>query len=211
MSKVSRKHNTFTAFVAMLPVWLLAILCASVLCDCKNNSADTPRRKAYPRIVTHDSSFVAVANAPLHFEISDFAQITLDTVIANEKNEGTRWLNVYYSQYNATIHSTFTPVDDSTIDDILENRSERMALNAGNHTSELLELTNANGFASQILVTEESNTTPLQFISTDNKKWVVSGALYLNGESKSNVDSIRPVINVIKRDIIHSLKMINKP
>lgn len=211
MGKVSRRHNTFTAFVAMLPVWFLAILCASILCDCNNNSVDTPRRKAYPRIVTHDSSFVAVANAPLHFEISDIAQITLDTIIANEKSEGSQWLNVFYGQYNATIHCTFTPVDDSTIDDILDNRSERMALNAGNHTSELLELTNANGFASQILVTEESNTTPLQFISTDNKKWVVSGALYLNGDGRSGVDSIRPVINVIKRDIIHSLKMINKP
>ena len=86
-----------------------------------------------------------------------------------------------------------------------------MELNAGNLTSELIELTNANDFRSHILVTEQSNVTPLQFISTNNQSWVVSGALYINSTRATNIDSIRPIINALKRDLIHSLKTINNP
>ena len=211
MNKLSRKHSTLSAFIAMLPIWIIAIICSLMLCDCSNKTPDTPRRKAYPRVAVHDSSFVAMTNSPIHFEISTTAQITLDSIVMNDKDgRGARWINIFYKPYNATLHCTFTAVDTSSIKEVLSNRNERMALNAGNLTSELTELTNANDYYSHILVTEQSKVTPLQFLSSDNKNWVVSGALYLNN-GNSNPDSIRPIINAIKRDIIHSLKTINQP
>ena len=167
----------------------------------------TPRRKAFPRIVTHDSTFCTFDNAPIHFEISKIATITLDSISTNTLNK-VQWINIYYKPYNTTIYCTFTQVDNTTIDEVISNRSERMALNSGGLTSELIELTNANKFYSQILITEQSKVTPIQFLSTDNQNWVVSGALYV--ENNQNIDSIRPVINVVKRDIIHSLKTINQ-
>ena len=83
-----------------------------------------------------------------------------------------------------------------------------MALNSGGRTSELIELTNANKFNSQILITEQNKVTPIQFLSTNNQNWVVSGVLYI--ENNQNLDSIHPVIDVVKRDIIHSLKTIKE-
>ena len=45
-------------FFKKLPMWLLAIITASFFCECVDNGdAVVPRRKAYPRIVTHDSVF----------------------------------------------------------------------------------------------------------------------------------------------------------
>ena len=212
MNKTSRKHPALVALLAMLPIWLLAFLCSIVMCDCSNTPPSTPRQKAYPRINTHDSSFVALKNSPIHFEISSAAQISLDSIVKNDKDgKGARWINIFYQPYNATLHCTFTPVDTSSIGRVISNREERMALNVGNLTSELIELTNANDFRSHILVTEQSNVTPLQFISTNNQSWVVSGALYINSPRATNIDSIRPIINALKRDLIHSLKTINNP
>lgn len=194
-----------------LPIWIMLIITSFIACNCDNNT-NIPRRKAYPRITTHDSAFSTITSLPLHFERSSIALITLDsTIINNKTEEKSHWINLFYKPYNITIHCTFTRIDTSTIYNTLYNRKERMALNSGNFPSELIELTNANNFSSQILITEQSKVTPLQFLSTNNKNWVVSGALYLNNNNTPNIDSIRPIINVVKRDIIHSLKTISDP
>lgn len=201
--------STIKCNISKLPIWIILITISFIACNCDNN-ANIPRRKAYPRITTHDSIFSIVTSLPLHFEKSNIALISLDsTIITNKRDEKSHWINIFYKPYNITVHCTFTPVDTSTINNIIYNRKERMALNSGNFPSELIELTNANNFSSQILITEQSKVTPLQFLSTNNKNWVVSGALYLNNSNISNIDSIRPIINVIKRDIIHSLKTIS--
>lgn len=203
MSSSLHKHSFVTAIMAMLPIWVIAFLTALALCECSTDNANTPRRKAYPRIDTHDSTFTLISNCPIHFEISDIAIISLDSI-----NNDNHWINIYYKPYNATIYCTFTPVDKHTIENVIDNRTERMALNSGDHSSELIELTNANGFKSQILITEQSKITPVQFLSTNENNWVVSGALYFNNSSNSP-DSIRPIINILKRDIIHAMKTID--
>ena len=93
---------------------------------------------------------------------------------------------------------------------MINNRTQRISLNTGSYTSELIELTNVNGFKSQLIITPESQVTPLQFLSTDGKDWVISGALYINQAPNSNPDSIKPILNVLKRDMIHTLKTIGK-
>lgn len=205
MSYSHRKHNTVTAILAMLPIWVIAVLAALALCECSNDKVNTPRRKAYPRIDTHDSTFTQISSCPIHFEMSDAAIITLDSI-----NNNSHWINIFYKPYNATIYCTFTPVDKYTIENVINNRTERMALNSGEHYSDLIELTNANGFQSKILITEQSKVTPVQFLSTDNRNWVVSGAIYFNKNNNNNPDSIRPIINALRRDIIHAMKTINQ-
>lgn len=207
-------HNTknlLTAITAMLPVWIIAIIVSLLFSECANdNQANMPRRKAYPRVEIHDSTFTTLVNSPVFFEISTSATVTLDSVnTGKEIGKNSRWFNFSYPKYNAVIYCTFTPVDKNTINEVIQNRTERMKLNSGDLESELTEMTNSNGFKSQILFTIESQTTPIQFISTDYDDWVVSGALYLNDKGP-NTDSILPIINTIKRDIIHSLKTIKK-
>lgn len=196
----------------MLPIWLLAFITSLIFSDCSGeNNVNMPRQKAFPRIVTHDSTFTPLASAPLHFEISIAAKITLDSInTGNTTGENSRWLNVSYNDYNAVIYCTFTSVDTSSIDNVIANRTKRMALNVGGNTSELTELTNANGFTSRILSSLESTVTPVQFLSTDGNDWVVTGALHFTNATTTDIDSLKPVINVVKRDIIHSLKTIRK-
>ena len=205
MSYSHRKHNIVTAILTMIPFWLIAILVTMMLCECSNENINKPRRKAYPRINIHDSTYTKIPNSPIHFEMNNVAKITLDSI-----NNNSHWINIFYKPYNATIYCTFTPIDKSTLENIIENRTERMALNSGANSSELIELTNANGFKSKILITEQSKVTPVQFLSTNNLNWVISGAIYFDKNSSSNPDSIRPIINALKRDVIHAMKTINQ-
>ncbi len=207
-----RKHNVLTAILAMLPIWIPAFAASLLLSDCcGEDQTNMPRQKAYPRIATHDSTFTALASSPIHFEISTAAKVTLDsTNTGKASGENSRWIDISYNSYNAVIYCTFTPVDASTINNVLANRDERMALNAGDNTSELIRLTNANGFSSRILTTTQSVVTPIQFISTDGKDWVVSGAIHLSGINTADTDSLSPVITVLRRDIIHTLTTIKK-
>lgn len=209
MSK-SHRHNTITAFFTMLPIWIMAIATSLFFSECgEDKQANIPRQEAFPRIETHDSTFTELPSAPMRFEISTEAKVVLDSVNTGKKmGENSRWFTISYPRYDAEIYYTFTPVNSASLDKVIDNRTERMKLNSGGLTSELLELTNANGFSSQILTTIESKVTPIQFISTDNKHWVVSGAVHIKNHNSNNIDSISPVINVIKRDIIHSLKTI---
>lgn len=207
-----RKHNVLTAIIAMSPMWLIAFAASLILSDCSGETqTNMPRQKAYPRIATHDSTFTALASNPIHFEISTAAEVTLDSINTSKvTGENSRWINISYKGYNAVIYYTFTPVDATTINNVLANRDERMALNAGDNPSELTRITNANGFSSRILTTTQSVVTPIQFISTDGKDWVVSGAVHLSGMYTADTDSLSPVINVLRRDIIHSLTTIKK-
>ena len=200
------KHNILTTLIAIIPIWVIAIVFSVFFCKCSNdNNTITPRRKSYPRITTHDSIFTPITNGELKFEISTTATISLDSV----NDSKSRWLNTFYKPYNTTIYYTFTPIKDN-LEEVINNRTQRISLNTGSYTSELIELTNVNGFKSQLIITPESQVTPLQFLSTDGKDWVISGALYINQAPNSNPDSIKPILNVLKRDMIHTLKTIGK-
>ena len=208
-----KKRSLFTAIITLLPIWMIAIAISLLFSECSNNdSSNMPRRKAYPRIDIHDSTFSSLPSSPVYFEISTAAKVTLDSVnTGKETGKNSRWFNLSYPAYDAVIMCTFTPVNKTTINEVIDNRTQRMKLNSGNLTSELTELTNANGFNSQILTTLENKVTPIQFISSDIDDWVVSGAVYFNNNNDSvDLDSKKPIISAIRRDIIHALKTIKK-
>lgn len=207
-----QKRNLLTAIATLLPIWIIAIVASLFFSECSNNdSTNMPRRKAFPRIEIHDSTYSSLPSSPVYFEISTAAKVTLDSVnTGNETGKNSRWFNISYPTYNAVIMCTFTPVNEATIHEVINNRTHRMKLNSGSLTSELTELTNANGFNSQILTTIENRVTPIQFISSDINDWVVSGAVYFNNNDTVDIDSISPIIFAIKRDIIHALKTIKK-
>ena len=95
------------------------------------------------------------------------------------------------------------------IEKIIQNRVERISLNIGDNPSISTELKNDNNFVSTIIKTPTGTINPLQFISTDNVSWVISGTLLLKESLSSKSDSLLPVIDAIERDIIYALENIN--
>ncbi len=180
----------------------IILLLISILyfgCD-NNNSYPTPRPTAFFRIPTYDSTYILLPDKHIHFEVN------ASTIISKDSTNK-QWYNIHYPQYNATLHCSFSPAMPSTIDDIINNRVERISLNIGNNYHITTELTNDYKFSSSIIKTPNGSINPIQFISTDNKYWVISGSMLLKNASAKN-DSLQPVINAVERDIIHALKNI---
>lgn len=179
---------------------LLPIIICVVLGACNRPKPPVAKPEAYARVVDYGREYVAVDSLPLHFEVNANARLTRKDM----------WLNVTYPAYRATVYLTFTPAEPDAIASIIDNRMERAHLNlasaAGLEISEIV----TDEFTSRLLQSESTTATPLQFVSTDGERWVVSGAVFFeNVMPNAPLDSLRPMVETIRRDLIHGLSKIS--
>ncbi len=189
---------------------LSLILLAVCLAGCSPDSgAPVPRRKAFPRVNAPDTAFVSLEALPLRMSVNGSQPIDTEN-----KPDGTVWLTVHYPAYGARILCTFSPVDESSIASVLDNRYERMSLNAGSGTLAVEEFDNPGSYHSSIIRSAASTATPVQFISTatEHPGWVVSGSVFFeNASPAASADSVRPIIDILHREVTRMLKSIHDP
>lgn len=167
--------------------------------DTGTTSGAVPRRYAYPRLQLPDSIYKSVEGLPIDIEVNAES----DVEVTKEDNAGL-WLTVSYPVPEAEIYYTFTPVSEQSVPEVIDNRLERISLNLGGNEAEMLEFQTPAGLAVRIFK-GGSVTTPVQFIATDYSTVVVSGSAFMEGLSALSRDSLSPAVEVLTRDIIHSL------
>ncbi len=182
--------------IAALLTGLAAIFAAS--CSGSGDVA-VPRPKGNPRIEAPDTIYRQVDGLPVKWLVNAAA---VDSVTAHRSDA--IWLNVIYPGGAATMFCTFTPVTPATCADVIENRSERMALNAGSNESEIISFTSEGGFAVKLMKTLHGTVTPLQFLAT-SPGIVATGAVYLPQLSAATADSLAPVMEYLNRDLMYAL------
>lgn len=180
---------------------LMSVMVLPAACSGGDNSAPIPRRKAYPRIEIPDSAYRSEPGLPYSLQINDSAIGNLT------KSDGRNdWVDVEYPAHNAVIYYTFSTVDPSQLESAIDNRSERIALNLGGREAEILSFATPYSLDCEVIVDNQgAGATPVQFIATDHRCFVVSGAAHIKGD-KMSIDSISPVVDMLRRDVVHSLK-----
>lgn len=183
-----------------IPQYLIIVI-AIVLASCTGGGGNVPvpRRTAYPRVPHYDAQYTSIDSLPLYILANRDASTDVD-----RKNDGTYWLTVEYPEYRAKIYCTFTPVDVSGVQRVIDNRTERIRLNAGDRTPNTEEVAGRHGFSGALVETATVSATPLQFITVDTRdaKWVVTGTAFIDGITPdTKADSIAPVIATLRRDI----------
>lgn len=131
------------------------------------------------------------------------------TRIESDRN-GSQFIDVSYPGLHSTIYFTFTPVSTATAAEVIDNRMERIGLNLGASEAELLEFDTPDGFENKVFVSRGDISTPVQFIATDGHTTVVSGAAFVIAASAATADSIAPVVDMLRRDIVHALKTMHR-
>ena len=176
-------------FVATL--FLLATLAA-----CRQEVA-TPRPMVYPRVATCDTIYRLVDQAVIPIEVNAAANV--------EVAENGHWVNVDYPTYNGRLALTLGVYNrHDSINAAVENRIERMSINVGDFAAEQTSIDSPLGIHSVLLTTQAHCVTPLQFISTDRRRFLVSGSFSFNGPvGKEKSDSLSPVIDALRDDILH--------
>lgn len=162
-----------------------------------------PKPKGYNRIPLPEHEYVQLADSfPYQFEYSQYADIVFDSSWMKEPY----WIDIYYPDFVATIQITYKTIenDSAKLQEVLNDSykltakhqvkayaiEESIIQTPRNHTAVVAELSG-------------EVPTPFQFYSTDSAQHFIRGALYFRTASKN--DSLAPIIDFIKKDIIHML------
>lgn len=162
-----------------------------------------PKPKGYNRIEIPISNYIALIDSlPYKFEYSEMAKVNQDTSWISEKY----WLDLDYQKFGATVQITYKPINkNQQILEELINDSYRLTSkhNVKAYAIEEVIIPIKNGDFATIMELSGEVPSQFQFHITDSVNHFLRGALYFRSSTKN--DSLAPVINHIKQDMIHLL------
>ena len=178
-----------------------------------------PKPKGYNRIDLPPHAYVKSPDSlPYSFEISRLARITRDTswVVMNEIKERINpgefadpekfWIDVIYDSLEANIEITYKEIHNK--EDLAKayvNEAIRLTNQHQVKASAIDEsiIRTANGLTASFAELSGEVPSQVQFITTDSTQHFLRGALYFRTATRN--DSLAPVIDYIKIDILHLL------
>lgn len=176
---------------------LLLLMIIGISLSCKEDLL--PKPKAQLRLEYASQKYDRIkTNCPFVFEKS-----MNSTIKINNKC----WVNLEYSDMNASINMTYRPVQDNLKELFLE--AEKLTFN---HTIK------ADGISSVPYSNQQKKVygaiyevtgnaaSPLQFHFTDSTDHFITGAVYFNVQP--NYDSIKPAIRYLQKDIVHLIESV---
>ncbi len=159
----------------------------------------TPKPRAYFRIEFPEKKYQNYqSECPYRFEYPVYAEILAD----KRPDAKPCWIDVAYPQFNGRLHLSYQVISSRKQFDQLVEDAHTFAFK---HTVKATAIDEArisypkkNVYG--IYYTIEGNTaSSVQFFLTDSSKNYLRGALYFNEQPK--IDSIRPALDFIKKDI----------
>lgn len=192
--------------ISLIRYCLVSVTCAAIAlsaCSSNGSNADVPRPRAYVRMELPDSTYTTVDINGLHLERNAAATHTIGTTSV----PGAAAIDITYPGLNAIIYITDTPVGDDNAAEVLDNRNERMMRNTGDNTTELIDMAIQGGQA-RITTTPTGSPTPVQFIATQPGH-IVSGQAFVDAAATVRSDSLQPLVDMLRRDIIHMVSTLS--
>lgn len=162
-----------------------------------------PKPKGYNRIDLPPHEFVNLPDTfPYHFQHSRYAKVLRDSSWISERY----WIELFYPQWEAEVHITYKPLSGNG-KLLKENLEDAYKLTAKHQVKAYaIEESIVKGKDGQTFVLSElSGNVPsqFQFYTTDSSQHFLRGALYFRTSTKN--DSLAPVIEYVKVDIMHLL------
>jgi gliding motility-associated lipoprotein GldD len=162
-----------------------------------------PKPKGFNRIVLPESAYRALPDTfPYFFEYSTHAKILKDSSWIAEPY----WIDLYYPEFGASIQVSYKPVKKDR-DLLIEYVATAYKLTSKHQVK-------AYAIDKAIIKTESGKTAEIaklsgevpsqyQFFTTDSVNHFLRGALYFNTATQN--DSLAPVIEYVRKDIMHLL------
>lgn len=186
-----------------------------LFCFCGCRETAVPKPKGYFRIDLPEKEYVSLKEGDLDPEIPlAFEYPVYGTIPAKgESNTEPGFFNIEFPAYKAAIYFTYRDINN----DLASLIEQTYTMNVKNHVikAEAIDeqiINNSQSKVYGILYDLKGNTaTAVQFYVTDSVKHYLRGSLYF--ESEPNADSLSPVIDFFREDIIHligTLKWGNK-
>lgn len=185
---------------------LLPAFCLFLLTSCGRSTSDNyiPKPKGYPRIDLPAPVYTQLQPThPYQFEYNKIARILPDTFARAEAD----WIFISYPQYNASVQLTYKPVlhDPKRLRAMVEDAYKLAAKhNIKAYSIQQSTLKLESGLEASVIDLSGEVPSQVQFVTTDSTTHFLRGALYFNTATAN--DSLQPVIQYIRQDIMHLLK-----
>uniref|UniRef100_UPI00374449BB gliding motility lipoprotein GldD n=1 Tax=Spirosoma validum TaxID=2771355 RepID=UPI00374449BB len=183
----------------------LLVLTGLWLASCSDNSSDNyvPKPKGFPRLDLPTPSYTLLEPThPYQFEYNKIARILPDTFARSEPD----WIFINYPAYQASVQLTYKPVrnDINRLRAMLDD-SYKLATrhNIKAYAIEEKKIRLKSGLEASLIDLSGEVPSQVQFITTDSTTHFLRGALYFNTATEN--DSLQPVIQYIRKDILHLL------
>ena len=167
-------------------------------CD-TDDEVFSPKPRGYFRINFPEKKYrVYDSICPYKFEIPVYAEMKQD------KHNGADpcWLNLEFPKYKATVHLSYKVVSNN-IGNYLEDSHDFANKHQVKATGldEIAILRDSAKVYGLLFDIAGNTASSVQFYLTDSTHHFLRGALYFN--SVPNIDSLRIVVDFIKKDILH--------
>lgn len=178
--------------------WLFILL---LIASCSQDYV--PKPKGYNRIVLPPHKYVALADTfPYQFEYSSHATIRKDSSWMSERF----WIDVYYPAFKASVQITYKPVgnNETTLKELVNDAYKLTAKHQIKaYAIDQTMLKTPHGHTAVVNELKGDVPSQFQFYTTDSTENFLRGALYFRTATKN--DSLAPVIEYVKKDIVHLL------
>ncbi|WP_229734043.1 gliding motility lipoprotein GldD [Pontibacter amylolyticus] len=167
------------------------------------NSEYTPKPKGYNRIDLPAAAYQPLQDEhPYTFEYSKHAKIRPDSSMIAQPH----WINIIYPNLGANVQLTYKAINNNPkmLNDLIEDARKL----TGKHqikaySIEETEIRTPQGDIASVFELEGEIPSQFQFYVTDTTTHFFRGALYFTTATQN--DSLAPVIEYVKKDIVHML------
>jgi len=186
-------------------VFFLLFFACCFLNSCTDYNESTPKPRGFPKVVYPEKNYQAFAApyCPFNFEKPAYAKIVQDTSFFGERPNHDCWFDLYIPAFDSRVHFTYYPIDAINTFDKLRSDEFRMANKHNIKATAIIEnpIRKPNGVSGMAFDIQGAVASPFQLYLTDEKEHFLRGSLYFNTQAKP--DSLAPVYDFVKRDIMH--------
>ncbi|MCC5921416.1 MAG: gliding motility lipoprotein GldD [Cyclobacteriaceae bacterium] len=163
-----------------------------------------PKKKGYHKIDLPERSFQKLnADLPYNFEISSHAIVSADSSKGHHEKD---WITINYPNFAASIQISYYPLKGN-MEKLKELSNDAYRLtsrhNVKAYSIQEQLLTVPNGMVATLAELDGEVPSQFQFHISDSVDHFLRGALYF--PSSRHNDSLAPIIEYVKIDIVHLL------
>lgn len=169
----------------------------------------TPKPRSYPRVIYPEKAYQNFTEdyCNFSFEYPVYTLIQQDTNFFEHLPPDDCWFDVFYPDFDGRVHFTYVPIGYQGKDfEKLKQEAFGMAdwHNKRANYIEELRIQTDYGVSGMAFNIDGPAASPFQFFLTDSTNHYLRGALYFN--TQSNADSLAPVVDFVREDILHLIE-----
>lgn len=187
----------------ILPIVALVFV-GSLFSSCTEDY--TPKPRGFIRIDLPEKEYQPIiTDCPYVFETASYGKYVPDLRTQSDPC----WFNIEYPQFKAIVHFSYKPIKGNLAEYLEDSRAlTNKHISKASGIDEALILKDDSRVFGTIYSIEGSQTaSPLQFHLTDSTDHFLRGALYF--KVSPNNDSLAPVIDFLKEDMLHLIETLN--